>query len=116
VHTATWSNIYGKRFYLAEQAPICAGMPREEFRCNANTVAAEELLKDEYVLEQLINAATQEQFKAIAEIRKGCGRTRSQPISHIDNGQTFGANPKKRPCPLDPASTLDTILREPCQI
>jgi hypothetical protein len=31
VHTAIWSNIHRKRFNLADQALICAGMLQEEF-------------------------------------------------------------------------------------
>ncbi len=69
VHTEIWSNIHRKHFYLAEQAPICAGTLQEEFGYNANTFAAEQVLKGEYSPEQPINAATQELFMAIAEIR-----------------------------------------------
>ncbi len=61
VHTAIWSNIHRKHFYLAEQAPICA---------ETLTGVAEQVLKGEYVLEQPIYAVTQELFKAIAEIQK----------------------------------------------
>jgi hypothetical protein len=49
VHTAIWSNIHRKRFYLTEQAPNCAGTLQEEFGYNANTLAAEQVLKVEYV-------------------------------------------------------------------
>jgi hypothetical protein len=70
VHTAMWSNIHRKRFYLAEQAPICAGTLQEEFGYNSNMVATEQVLKGEYLLEQPIDAATQE-LLATAEIRKG---------------------------------------------
>ncbi len=83
MHTAIWSNIHRKRFYLAEQAPICAGMLQEEFKYNANTVAVEQVTKGEYVLDQPINAAMQELFKAIAEIRKGVQEnTISTNITH----------------------------------
>jgi hypothetical protein len=70
VHIAIWSNIHRKHFYLAQQAPICAGMLQEEFRYNANTVVAEQVLKDEYIPEQPIDAASYELFNTIAEIRK----------------------------------------------
>ena len=31
VHDAIWSNIHRKRFFLAEEAPICNGSLREVF-------------------------------------------------------------------------------------
>jgi hypothetical protein len=70
VHTAIRSNIHRKRFFLAEQAPICTGMLQEDFRYNADTIAAEHVLKGEYSPKQPINTATQELFMAIADIRK----------------------------------------------
>jgi hypothetical protein len=70
VHTAIWSNIHRKHFYLEEQATICAGMLLEEFGYNADTIAVEQVLKGEYSLDQPINTATQELFTAIADIRK----------------------------------------------
>jgi hypothetical protein len=56
----------------------------------------------------------QELFMAIAEIRKEIRENKiSTNITHRQWGD-FGANSKKRPCPLDLAGTLDTILWEPC--
>jgi hypothetical protein len=69
VLTAIWSNIHRKHFYLAEQAPICAGVLQEEFGYNSDTIAAEQVLKGEYSSEQPINTAMQELFVAIADIR-----------------------------------------------
>ncbi len=85
MHTAIWSNINRKRFYLAEQAPIWAGMLQEEFGYNANTVVVEQVNKGEYLPEQPINAAMQELLMAIAEIRK---KVRENTIStNITHGQ-----------------------------
>jgi hypothetical protein len=70
VHTAIWSNIHRKHFYLADQAPICAGRMQEEFRYNANTVVVEQVLKGEHLPEQSINAAMPEPYKTIVKIRK----------------------------------------------
>jgi hypothetical protein len=39
VEQAIWNEIHGKRFYLAEQAPICRGRLRGEFGYMADTVA-----------------------------------------------------------------------------
>ena len=44
-----WEEIRGKRFYLAEQAPICKGKLRGDFGYMANTKAAEEVLNGTYV-------------------------------------------------------------------
>ena len=41
---ATWKGIHDKRFYLAEQAPICKGQLRGEFGCMATTPAAKQVL------------------------------------------------------------------------
>jgi hypothetical protein len=44
VHEAIWSNIHRKRFYLAEESPICNGSLRETFGYNAETLAGEDVL------------------------------------------------------------------------
>ena len=40
-----WDNIHRKRFFLAEQAPICSGDLREKFGYNATTGAAKQVLE-----------------------------------------------------------------------
>ena len=45
VENAIWSEIHGKRFYLAEQTPICQGRLQGEFGYMANTAAAESILE-----------------------------------------------------------------------
>eukprot|EP00956_Cyclotella_meneghiniana_P043299 scaffold262907_cov228-Cyclotella_meneghiniana.AAC.1 len=48
VHEAIWNNIHGKRFHLAEQAPICKGKLRGDFGYMANTAAAAAVLNGTY--------------------------------------------------------------------
>ena len=50
VERAILSNIHGKgkRFYLAEEAPICKGNLRGQFGYNADTVAARMVLDGTY--------------------------------------------------------------------
>lgn len=71
VQEAIWSNIHQKRFYLAEQAPICAGELREEFGYNADTLAASAVLNGVYAPEFAIEDATRELFEAVSDIRTG---------------------------------------------
>ncbi len=40
---AIWSNIHYKRFYLAEEAPICCGQLRQDFGYNAATRTAADI-------------------------------------------------------------------------
>jgi hypothetical protein len=44
VENMIWDEIHGKRFFLAEQAPICQGWLRGEFGYMASTPAAERVL------------------------------------------------------------------------
>ena len=48
IHEAIWSNINCKRFFLAEEAPICNSPLREIFGYNADTEAGEEVLSGTY--------------------------------------------------------------------
>jgi hypothetical protein len=44
VEDSIWNEIHGKRFYLAEQAPICQGRLQGDFGYMANTKATREVL------------------------------------------------------------------------
>ena len=68
VQEAIWSNIHQQRFYLAEQAPICAGDLRNEFGYNADTDAARTVLNGTYPTDT-IEEATGDIFDAVADIR-----------------------------------------------
>jgi hypothetical protein len=68
VEGAIWSEIHGKRFYLAEQAPICQGGLRGEFGYMANIVAAQEVLDGVYMPEKDEHQGTLELFEKIARI------------------------------------------------
>ena len=48
VENGIWDGIHSKRFYLAEQAPICQGRLRGEFGYNASTPAARQVLEGTY--------------------------------------------------------------------
>ena len=65
-----WDNIHRKRFFLAEQAPICAGDLREKFGYNAITGAAKQVLEGTYNPRPAEDPATLEVFSAIAENRR----------------------------------------------
>jgi hypothetical protein len=69
VEGAIWSEIHGKRFYLAEQAPICQGGLHEEFGYMANTVAAQEVLEGVYAPESDDHQGMLELFEEIARIQ-----------------------------------------------
>ena len=69
VQEAIWSNIHQRRFYLAEQAPICSGDLREDFGYNADTEAAAAVLSGSYNPGFVVEEATQELFDSVSEIR-----------------------------------------------
>ena len=48
VESAIWNEIHGKRFYLAEQAPICQGRLRGEFGYMAFSPTAKKVLEGTY--------------------------------------------------------------------
>jgi len=70
VHEAIWSNIHQKRFYLAEQAPICSNLLRGEFGYNADTESARQVLSGAYNPTHPIDEATKELFDTVAAIRQ----------------------------------------------
>ncbi len=69
IHEAIWSNIHCKRFYLAEEAPICTSPLREAFGYNADTEAGEEVLSGTYKFEPGFDDATRRMCQEVAAIR-----------------------------------------------
>jgi hypothetical protein len=69
VEQAIWNEIHGKRFYLAEQAPICQGRLRGQFGYMANTAAAEEVLAGVYEPEEDEHQGTLDLLEEIGRIR-----------------------------------------------
>jgi hypothetical protein len=69
VEQAIWSEIHGKRFYLAEQAPICKGKLRGAFGYMANTPAAREVLAGTYQCPVETDEGTRDLFEEIAWLR-----------------------------------------------
>lgn len=70
VENAIWSEIHGKRFYLAEQTPICQGRLQGEFGYMANTAAAESILEGVCTPESDVHHGTVELFDKIACIQE----------------------------------------------
>ena len=70
VQEAIWDNIHGKRFYLAEQAPICKGKLRGDFSYMANTPAALAVLDGTYSAPEGIDEGTKDLFDEIARLRQ----------------------------------------------
>ena len=60
VHDAIWSNIHYKRFYLAEEAPICQGQLREDFGYNSSTHTAALIQDGSYTYPDDFDQATKE--------------------------------------------------------
>ena len=48
VETAIWEEIHGRRFYLAEQAPICQGLLRGDFGYMSLSTTAQQVLTETY--------------------------------------------------------------------
>lgn len=71
VEKAILENIHGegKRFYQAEEAPICKGRLRGQFGYNADTVAARAVLDGTFEFSDDYHEATNQLFVQIAKIR-----------------------------------------------
>jgi hypothetical protein len=69
VENMIWDEIHGKRFYLAEQAPICKGWLRGEFGYMANTEAARQVLNGTYRYRSDMHQGTKELLQEAGYIR-----------------------------------------------
>ncbi len=66
---AIWTNILYKRFYLAEEAPICKGRMCEDLGYNAVSPTAQAILDGIYKYPEDFDVATRELCKECALIR-----------------------------------------------
>ena len=66
---AIWYIIHNKRFYLAEDAPICKGKLREDFGYNGTSTTAQAVLDGNYQFPDEFDAATRELCVECARIR-----------------------------------------------
>ena len=64
-----WEEIHGKRFYLAEQAPICKGRLRGDFGYMANTRSSQSVLSGTYEYPDDIHQGTKDILEEISVIR-----------------------------------------------
>ncbi len=88
IQTAIWDNIHHRRFFQAEEAPICKGVLREEFGYLSDTDAARAVLDGTYMPAEDIDPATSNLFSAIADIRAVVPKDRvSSMITAGDWGQ-----------------------------
>jgi hypothetical protein len=69
VEDTIWNEIHGKRFYIAEQAPICQGRLRGDFGYMANNVAGRAVLDGTYECPEGTDEGTIDLFREIAHIR-----------------------------------------------
>ena len=69
VHEEIWDNIHRRRFYLAEEAPICRSPLREEFGYNADSEIGEEVLEGRYQFEGGFDEHTQDILEETARTR-----------------------------------------------
>jgi hypothetical protein len=60
LHKAIWDNIHRKRFYLAEEAPICSGLLKGAFGNNSITPTAKAILEGTYKYPPDFDEATKE--------------------------------------------------------
>ncbi len=81
VENAIWTNIYRKRFYLAEEAPICKGGMCEDLGYNAVSPMAQMILDGTYKYPEDFDAATRELCKECALIRQISVATQSAPAA-----------------------------------
>jgi hypothetical protein len=65
----SWANIYRKRFYLAEEVPLCSSNLQGKFGYNANTKIARAILAGIYEYPPDCGQATREIFEKCTRIR-----------------------------------------------
>ena len=70
VESTLFGEIHGKRFYLAEQAPICKGRLRGEFGYMADTPAGEAVLAGNYKFSEDCDTGTRELLEEVARLRQ----------------------------------------------
>jgi hypothetical protein len=68
LHEAIWDNIHCKRFYLAEEAPMCPGSLRGTFGYNSVTPTAKAILEGTYQYPPEFDEATKEILQECALI------------------------------------------------
>ena len=68
VENAIWKEIHYKKFYLAEEAPICQGVLRGEFGYSGVSSAAKAVLDGSYEYPEDMDEATKEIIKGVARI------------------------------------------------
>ena len=69
LHEAIWENIHRKRFYLAEEAPMCSSQLRGIFGYNSISPTANAILEGTYAYPPEFDEATKEIPKECASIR-----------------------------------------------
>ena len=69
LHEAIWENIHRKRFYLAEEAPMCSGPLRGLFGYNSVTPIAKAILEGTYQYPPDFDEATKEIHQECTLIR-----------------------------------------------
>ena len=70
VQMAIFNKVHWKRYNLAEEAPICSGLVRDQFGYSATSPAARLVLKGQYVSAYDMDVGMLELFAEIAIIRK----------------------------------------------
>ena len=70
VEGTLFQEIHGKRFYLAEQAPICKGRLRGEFGYMADTYAGRAVLAGQYEYQADFDAGTRELLEEVTRLRQ----------------------------------------------
>ena len=70
VHEAIWDKIHRKRFYLAEQAPICQGSLRGDFGHIACSPTEKKVREGRYEYPEGFHSATRELLEECARIRQ----------------------------------------------
>ena len=70
VESTLFGEIHGKRFYLAEQAPICKGRLRGEFGYMADTPAERAVLAGEYRFSEDYDTGTRKLREEVARLRQ----------------------------------------------
>ena len=70
VQEAIFNKVHRKQYNLAEDAPICQGVLREQFGYTATSPTAQSVLEGTYKFPPDMDSATKKLFEEIAHIRE----------------------------------------------
>ena len=97
VHESIWDKIHRKRFYLAEQAPICQCFLRGDFGYTACSPTAKNYSREVMSIQRGLNWQHANSKKNVHGYTRQCQNDQFQQLSEDRNGKNDGKKQRKTP-------------------